>query len=161
MVVGIFMHVPWLLGIVVLFAFEFIEGNTVPRLYFMRLRRITQEALQTGTITPELEKARGEGIPTFTPAHPILDSRAWRYPASELDAVYCWHRRGYCRRNGADALYPQAVPMGRGKTGDLTNPSTSAQICCALLAPVLDDVRALSRACSTWLLTTHRQGVTK
>jgi predicted membrane protein len=57
MVVGIFMHVPWLLGIVVLFAFEFIEGNTVTRLYFMRLRRITQEALQTGAITPELEKA--------------------------------------------------------------------------------------------------------
>lgn len=61
-----FVQVPWLLGMVVLFAFEFVEGNTVTRLYFMRLRRITREALRTGAITPELEKARGEGIPTFT-----------------------------------------------------------------------------------------------
>jgi hypothetical protein len=38
----------------------------VTRLYFMRLRRITREALRTGAITPELEKARGEGIPNFT-----------------------------------------------------------------------------------------------
>lgn len=61
-----FVQAPWLLGMVVLFAFEFVEGNTVTRLYFMRLRRITREALRTGAITPELEKARGEGIPTFT-----------------------------------------------------------------------------------------------
>ncbi|MBN2258513.1 MAG: DUF2269 domain-containing protein [Anaerolineaceae bacterium] len=61
-----FVQVPWLLGMVVLFAFEFVEGNTVTRLYFMRLRRITREALRTGAITPELEKARGQGIPTFT-----------------------------------------------------------------------------------------------
>lgn len=61
-----FVQVPWLLGMVVLFAFEFVEGNTVTRLYFMRLRRITREALLIGAITPELEKARGEGIPTFT-----------------------------------------------------------------------------------------------
>lgn len=61
-----FVQVPWLLGMVVLFAFEFVEGNTVTRLYFMRLRRITREALRIGAITPELEKARGEGIPTFT-----------------------------------------------------------------------------------------------
>ena len=61
-----FLEIPWLLGMVVLFAFEFIEGNTVTRLYFMRLRRITRDALERGEITPELEKARGEGIPTFT-----------------------------------------------------------------------------------------------
>jgi uncharacterized membrane protein len=61
-----FLKVPWLLGMVVLFAFEFVEGNTVTRLYFMRLRRVTRDALQRGAITPELEKARGEGIPTFT-----------------------------------------------------------------------------------------------
>lgn len=61
-----FVQVPWLLGMVVFFAFEFVEGNTVTRLYFMRLRRITREALQAGAITPELEKVRGEGIPTFT-----------------------------------------------------------------------------------------------
>ena len=61
-----FVKVPWLLGMVALFTFEFVEGNTVTRLYFMRLRGITREALQKGVITPELEKARGEGIPTFT-----------------------------------------------------------------------------------------------
>jgi len=61
-----FVQLPWLLGMVVLFAFEFVEGNTVTRLYFMRLRRITQKALQAGAMTPELEKARSERIPTFT-----------------------------------------------------------------------------------------------
>ena len=61
-----FLEIPWLVGMVGLFAFEFIEGNSVTRLYFMKLRRITGEALQTGHITPELEKARAEMVPTFT-----------------------------------------------------------------------------------------------
>jgi hypothetical protein len=51
---------------VALFAFEFFEGNTVTRLYFMRLRRLTQEALRVGRFTPELEQARAETVPTFT-----------------------------------------------------------------------------------------------
>jgi Predicted integral membrane protein (DUF2269) len=34
-----FWQVPWLAGMVLLFAFEFIEGNTITRRYFMRLRR--------------------------------------------------------------------------------------------------------------------------
>lgn len=57
---------PWIAGMVALFAFEFVEGNSVTRLYFMRLRRITRDALASGRITPELERARGERIPTFT-----------------------------------------------------------------------------------------------
>jgi uncharacterized membrane protein len=61
-----FLQVPWLAGMVGLFAFEFIEGNTITRLYFMRLRRITRSALAAGGITPELECARGERVPTFT-----------------------------------------------------------------------------------------------
>ena len=61
-----FLQVPWLVGMVALFAFEFIEGNSVTRLYFMKLRRITNKALRVGSITPELEKARAELIPTFT-----------------------------------------------------------------------------------------------
>ncbi|MCE7915542.1 MAG: DUF2269 domain-containing protein [Nitrosomonas sp. PRO4] len=61
-----FVSIPWLAGMVFLFAFEFIEGNIVTRLYFMRLRRLTQEALGTGAFTPELEKARAENVPTFT-----------------------------------------------------------------------------------------------
>jgi uncharacterized membrane protein len=61
-----FVTVPWLAGMVYLFVFEFVEGNTVTRLYFMRLRRLTQEALSVGTFTPQLEKARAENVPTFT-----------------------------------------------------------------------------------------------
>jgi hypothetical protein len=61
-----FVNVPWLAGMVALFAFEFVEGNTVTRLYFLRLRRLTQDALLVGAITPELEKARAEHVPTFT-----------------------------------------------------------------------------------------------
>ena len=61
-----FLTIPWLAGMVALFAFEFVEGNTITRLYFMRLRRITADALAKGQITPELESARAEHLPTFT-----------------------------------------------------------------------------------------------
>ncbi len=61
-----FIFTPWLAGMVFLFAFEFIEGNTITRLYFLRLRRLTQEALLVGVFTPELEKARAENVPAFT-----------------------------------------------------------------------------------------------
>ncbi len=61
-----FLQVPWLAGMIGLFAFEFIEGNTVTRLYFMKLRRITQKALDEGEITVELENERAKLVPTFT-----------------------------------------------------------------------------------------------
>ena len=61
-----FLGMPWLSGMVALFAFEFIEGNTITRLYFMRLRRLTREAVELGHLTPGLEAARGEHVPTFT-----------------------------------------------------------------------------------------------
>lgn len=61
-----FLEVPWLAGMVALFGFEFIEGNTITRLYFMRLRRLTKAALAAGHVTPELQSARGEAVPTFT-----------------------------------------------------------------------------------------------
>ena len=61
-----FLHIPWLAGMVLLFAFEFIEGNTITRLYFMRLRRLTRLALAAGHVTPDLQRARGELTPTFT-----------------------------------------------------------------------------------------------
>jgi uncharacterized membrane protein len=60
-----FIAIPWLAGMVVLFAFEFIEGNTVTRFYFMRLRRLSEESLAAGTFTPDLIKARTEHGPTF------------------------------------------------------------------------------------------------
>ncbi len=61
-----FLGVPWLTGLVARFAFEFIEGNTVTRLYFMRLRRVTREAVRRGNLTPELERVRREHVPAFT-----------------------------------------------------------------------------------------------
>ena len=61
-----FLGMPWLAGMVGLFAFEVIEGNTITRLYFLRLRRLTRAALAEGAGTPELEKARAEHLPTFT-----------------------------------------------------------------------------------------------
>ncbi|MEW5942838.1 MAG: DUF2269 family protein [Pseudomonadota bacterium] len=61
-----FLGVPWLAGMVILFLAEFIEGNTVTRLYFMRLRRITLLALKEGRFTPELERERGRLVPSFT-----------------------------------------------------------------------------------------------
>ena len=61
-----FLGMPWLSGMVVLFAFEFIEGNTITRLYFMRLRRLTMEAVRLGQVTTELAEARRRHVPTFT-----------------------------------------------------------------------------------------------
>lgn len=61
-----FLEIPWLAGMVGLFAFELIEGNTITRLYFMRLRRLTRSALELGHATPELQAARDEPVPTFT-----------------------------------------------------------------------------------------------
>jgi Predicted integral membrane protein (DUF2269) len=61
-----FLAVPWLAGMVFLFAFEFIEGNTITRLYFMRLRRLAREALAAERMTPELARARREQLASFT-----------------------------------------------------------------------------------------------
>ena len=51
---------------VVLFAFEFVEGNTVTRVYFVRLRRLTQQALEEGRFTKALVEARESTTPNFT-----------------------------------------------------------------------------------------------
>ncbi len=61
-----FIQIPWLAGMIGLFLFEFIEGNTITRVYFMKLRRITQNALDEGKITAELESERAKLTPTFT-----------------------------------------------------------------------------------------------
>ncbi len=61
-----FLKVPWLVGMIILFAFEFIEGNTITRLYFMRLRRLAREALAKERVTPELAGARAEQRASFT-----------------------------------------------------------------------------------------------
>ena len=61
-----FVQHPWLAGMILLFVIEFIEGNTITRLYFMRLRRLTNDALAQGGATSELTRARQEYVPTFT-----------------------------------------------------------------------------------------------
>ena len=61
-----FLGMPWLTGMVALFAFEFMEGNTITRLYFRRLRRVTRKAVQRGNVTAELEAVRREHVPTLT-----------------------------------------------------------------------------------------------
>jgi uncharacterized membrane protein len=61
-----FMQHPWLAGMILLFVIEFVEGNTVTRLYFMRLHRLTREALTQGGMTSELTHARQERVPVFT-----------------------------------------------------------------------------------------------
>ncbi len=61
-----FLKVPWLAGMVLLFALEFVEGNTITRLYFMRLRRVARAAVIDGRITPELARARAEQLASFT-----------------------------------------------------------------------------------------------
>ena len=75
-----FLGMPWLSGMVVLFAFEFLEGNTITRRHFMRLRRLTVEAVRQGTVTPELAEARCRYVPTFTHFGPCPS------PASPLPA---------------------------------------------------------------------------
>jgi uncharacterized membrane protein len=61
-----FLKVPWLVGMVLLFGLEFVEGNTVTRLYFMRLRGLARAAVEEGRITPELAHARAEQLASFT-----------------------------------------------------------------------------------------------
>ena len=61
-----FVRTPWLSGMVLLFAFEFIEGNTITRLYFTRLRRLTRLAVAEQRITAELARARSEQLASFT-----------------------------------------------------------------------------------------------
>ncbi len=61
-----FLGMPWLTGMVALFAFEFIEGNTITRLYFMRLRRVPRQSFGQGIVTAELREVLREDVPTFT-----------------------------------------------------------------------------------------------
>jgi hypothetical protein len=61
-----FLGMPWLAGMVAPFAFEFIGGNTVTRLYFLGLRRLSREALALGSMTPALAAERRKRVPTFT-----------------------------------------------------------------------------------------------
>lgn len=51
---------------ILLFVFEFAEGNTVTRRYFTRLRRATEAAVTAGRATPALTQMRAQSAATFT-----------------------------------------------------------------------------------------------
>lgn len=61
-----FLDIPWLAGMILLFALEFVEGNTITRVYFMRLRRIALERLNSGKDGERLKKERHRFLPAFT-----------------------------------------------------------------------------------------------
>jgi uncharacterized membrane protein len=116
-----FVKVPWLAGMVFLFAFEFVEGNTVTRLYFTRLRRLTNEALKTEKFTPEAGAGSGRARSDVYPLPRSADSGSHcgaRFDqADDLAAVHDRCRAGPYHRWLPDRMYPKAVPVGRGRRG--------------------------------------------
>ena len=113
-----FLQIPWLAGMVGLFAFEFIEGNTITRLYFMRLRRLTRSALDAGYVTSELQRARGEPVPTFThfldlpgSAYTVSHHSSRRHPAHNLDLVLCRLVCGNCACDDTNTHHSPAVSL--------------------------------------------------
>ena len=111
-----FLDVPWLLGMVVLFAFEFIEGNTVTRVYFMRLRRITREALRTGGHNAGTGGGPRRGAadlhPFPRPADPVRHRRPGGLASDGLDPVPGGHRPGHPVGPCPDPLDSPAIPLG-------------------------------------------------
>jgi hypothetical protein len=61
-----FLAAPWLIGMWAFAAFEFVEGNTVTRVHAARMRRLSQEALAAGRVTPELRREMDNRLATFT-----------------------------------------------------------------------------------------------
>ncbi len=61
-----FFQMPWLTGMWILFAFEFVEGNTITRIHFRRLIKRSRAALSRGGITAELRNEMERKLPTFT-----------------------------------------------------------------------------------------------
>jgi hypothetical protein len=52
-------------AVAILFGLEFVEGNTITRLYFMRLRGLARVAVAEGRVTPQLADARAEQLASF------------------------------------------------------------------------------------------------
>lgn len=61
-----FLEQPWLAGMVALFLFEFIEGNTVTRRAFLRMRQEVRRSEEQGQPTEALLALRASTVPTFT-----------------------------------------------------------------------------------------------
>ncbi len=61
-----FLQIPWLMGMWVLFVFEFVEGNTITRIHFRKMLRLSRAALSSGGLTAELQEEMERKLPTFT-----------------------------------------------------------------------------------------------
>lgn len=61
-----FFKMPWLTGMWLLFAFEFVEGNTITRIHFRRMFKLSRVALSRGGVTAELRKEQERRLPAFT-----------------------------------------------------------------------------------------------
>ena len=119
-----FLQVPWLAGMVALFVFEFIEGNTVTRLYFMRLRRLTRTALAEGRVTPKLEAARGAGggdLHAFPrPAAALRHHRAGCHSTDHMVVVPVGSGGGPAGGNSPHRTDPEALPLASGEVAQDT-----------------------------------------
>lgn len=121
-----FLEVPWLTGMVILFALEFVEGNTITRLYFMRLRRLARGALAQGRVTPELARARAEQLASFThfldiPILLVIVSLGALRPSDWTQFVI-----GVAISTAAAALLTYFIPRLYPWRGDESRPSPSA-----------------------------------
>jgi uncharacterized membrane protein len=61
-----FFQFPWLTGMWALFAFEFVEGNTITRNHFGRMLGLSRAALKEGGVTARLEEEMRRKLPRFT-----------------------------------------------------------------------------------------------
>jgi hypothetical protein len=105
-----FLWTPWLAGMVGLFAFEFIEGNTVTRLYFMRMRRLMRTALRRG---------RADIYAFPRPADPVRDHCAWRDAARNVDRLFRWFAYCDCHCSGYDPTHSPTLSVGFGDSAAL------------------------------------------
>ncbi|MCZ7561193.1 MAG: DUF2269 domain-containing protein [Burkholderiaceae bacterium] len=102
-----FLGIPWLASMVVMFLAEFIEGNTVTRLYFMRLRRMTRRALEEGASPRNWNASAESWCAGFARG-------ADRLAAADASRG---HRRGLRRLAGA-GLHPRHQRLPHGQDAD-------------------------------------------
>ncbi|MCY4129041.1 MAG: DUF2269 family protein [Gammaproteobacteria bacterium] len=60
-----FIEIPWLAGMVILFAYEFIEGNVFMRMHKKKVGHCIQESVAKGYVTRHLKRKRDDGLYTF------------------------------------------------------------------------------------------------
>lgn len=61
-----FFQMPWHTGMWTLFLFEFVEGNTITRIHFRRMLKLSKGALAQGEITSGLLREQARKLPTYT-----------------------------------------------------------------------------------------------